>query len=171
MFTTEPAGTSDFMTLNELDSVAGCYQNMGQRLPDTPDRYLSQILWPGPEFDHKSITYIDISVAAPTTVLASAYGESGLINKSKFYQGQHFEFEAGKISITNELFGSLAYPADNPFIGAGRVSVTLGIDEQGHGKLAEKSTFAGTAFLFIPVAGQTSDSVKFIRVGDTCPHN
>lgn len=168
VFTNKPSDDADFKRLDKLDSVAGCYQNMGQSPPNSPDRYLSQVFWPESIVAHKSIDYIEVSVTSPETVVASAYSENGLVKQSEFHEGQHFKFQSGKITITNKLFGSLAYPAGNPFIGAGHTSVILGIDEQGHGKLTEKSTIAGTAFLFIPVAGQTSDTVRFIRIGESC---
>jgi len=85
-----------------------------------------------------------------------------------FLEGKHFEFKSGKITIKSDIFGSLAYPAGNPFIGVDHRSVVLGIDQSGNGKLTSSDIFAGTAFVFIPVAGHVSDSVRFVRTGKAC---
>jgi len=160
---------AEFAQLDDLRSVAGCYQNRGEQPSNTQDRYLSQVFWPGPpELDHKLIDYIEVSVTPTQVVVARALSGSNLVRKGEFHEGQHFEFRSGTITVKNKLFGSMAYPADNPFIGAGRTFVTLGIDESGQGRLTEKDTFAGTAFLIIPVAGHTSVTTRFVRVGNSC---
>ena len=79
-----------------------------------------------------------------------------------------FSLESGKISIKSRMVGSLAGKSGNPFIGVGNESVTLGLDKRGDGKLVKNSTFAGTAFIFIPIAGQVSDNYRFRRIENAC---
>lgn len=160
---------SEFAYLDDLSSVAGCYQNRGEQPSNTQDRYLSQVFWPGPqEMDHQLVDFVEVTVTSAGAVLARALNEGTLVRESEFHEGQQFEFKSGTITLTNKLFGSMAYPSDNPFIGAGHTSVTLGIDVSGHGRLTEKNTFAGTAFLVFPIAGQVSETIRFVRVGDMC---
>lgn len=166
--TTKPDRDVEYAFVKELDSVTGCYQNLGEREANTANIYLSQIFWPGLETQHDQIQLIEISLVSDESVIAQAFSDGKLIKQSVFLEGQHFELKSGKIVIKNELFGSLAYPADNPFIGVGHSSVVLGIDQSGNGKLTKSDSFAGTAFLFIPVAGQVSDSVRFVRTGKSC---
>lgn len=165
---TEPDQNVGYENLDKLASVAGCYQNLGERSPDTTDRYLSQIFWPSDETKHLQIKYIEVSLATERSVVARTLNAGKVIVESEFVDGEDFKFISGKIIIKNDLFGSLAYPSGNPFIGAGHTSLTLGIDKSGNGKITETSTFAGTAFIFIPVAGHVSDAVRFVRIGQSC---
>lgn len=168
VLTTAPDQNVGYANLTKLDAVVGCYQNIGERPSDLTDKYLSQIFWPSEDTNHEKIQHIEVSLSSKQSVFARAISDSKVIIESEFIDGQHFEFKSGKITITNKLFGSLAYPSGNPFIGAAHSSVTLGIDKVGNGKLTETGTFAGTAFIIIPVAGHVSESVRFVRVGNSC---
>ena len=167
-----PPNDAEYAPIGSLKSLSGCYRNLGETAEETTNRYLSYILWPAHNTkQHQDIQYIEVAAISNNTIRATGIGEKRVLVESEFVEGENFEFESGKITVTNKLFGSLAYPSGNPFIGAGHASVTLGIDKSGHGKLTDSITLAGTAFIFIPVAGHVAEMVRFVRTGNSCENS
>lgn len=154
--------------IGRLAAVAGCYQNAGDAPDSGPVRYLSQLFWPDAQLTHAAISMIDVQVPAADTVRVRAKNsEAGMLD-SEYRQGEDFTFDGEQITLPGDWAGSLAAPADNPFIGVAHSSVVLRLDRSGNGVMTESTSIAGTAFLIIPVAGSVKDSVRFTRLSDTC---
>ncbi|WP_341706855.1 hypothetical protein [Halopseudomonas sp.] len=160
---------SDAAPIGDLAAIAGCYQNAGETEEAGRARYLSQLFWVQPVAEHAAIAVIEVQVPEADRVRVLANSSEGATLQADYRQGEHFTFDGEKISLPGRWDSSFAAPADNPFIGLAHSSVTLRLDRSGNGVLTEGSSIAGTAFLIVPVAGSTSDSIRFNRLGDHCP--
>jgi ketosteroid isomerase-like protein len=85
-----------------------------------------------------------------------------------FVEGKDFHLSSGQIEIKSDSVASFAYPADNPFIGVGHETQVLGLDARGDARIQESATFAGTAFLVVPVAGNAKEVFRFPRSSALC---
>lgn len=168
VMSTAPSQDVAYERIDNIESVTGCYQNLGEQPNPAVRRYLSQILWPADVTEHQDIEVVEVISFSANSLQATGLGAGKVLEQSEFVEGQHFELKAGKLKVTSEVMGSMAAESGNPFIGVAHDSVTLGIDKAGNAKLTEAGTFAGTAFIVIPVVSHISDAVRFVRTGDRC---
>lgn len=84
-------------------------------------------------------------------------------NSPNFWEGEDFEFKAGRIELKRDYVASGAREPGNPFIGVVTSKTLLGLDDSGQGRISQSTAFAGTGFLIIPVAGKTSNTQKIER--------
>lgn len=158
--------------LTSLQVLAGCYQNRGEPPDSVPKRYLSQLFWPDLTLDgHVTLEQVEVEPLSATAVRIRALQAGVVIRQSDFREGEHFTREADRIELSGNWGSSLAAPADNPFIGAYHERISLWLDTRGDGRMTNTSTFAGTAFLIIPLAGSVSEHTRFVRMGDQCPRS
>lgn len=162
-----PEGDGGFADIAGLESLVGCYRNASENT-EGRTRYLSSIIWPESSRDPASIDAIQVELAAPSTLLVSTVIQGALGERSRFTEGEDFHRESTKIPAKRARQLSLAYPAGNVFIGLASESRDLGIDREGNLRMLEGGTFAGTAFLVIPVAGKFSEAFRFPRIADRC---
>ncbi|MEL0169446.1 MAG: hypothetical protein VW877_15085 [Pseudomonadaceae bacterium] len=168
----ESATDSVGAPLPGLQVLAGCYQNRGEPSDSVPKRYLSQLFWPALTLDeHVGVEQLEVEPLSATAVRIRALQSGAVIRQSDFREGEHFTRRDDRIELSSNWGSSLAAPADNPFIGAYHERVSLWLDTQGDGRMTNTATFAGTAFLIIPLAGTVSEQRRFERLGDHCPRN
>lgn len=164
-----PENNVGFSDKTKVEGFVGCYANIGESGPEEPQKLLSKAIWPKAIIEHNKIKFIDVKLASKGRVLVTAKSkENEAIFDSTFTEGQDFEMKNGQITLSSELTGSFAGESGNPFIGVAGGSVTIGLDENGHGKMSESATFLGTAFIFIPLAGHSSSSIRFNKLSNRC---
>ena len=163
-----PANDRDFSQTLNLQMLEGCYQNAGIGEGDTHSTFLSAAIWPAAKIDHASIKSIRVTRVDDRSLKVSAEREGRVVHESRFSEGNDFEFSSGRIKLKSSPLVSLAYPAGNPFIGAGYESQEIGIDTSGDGKLLNTGAFAGTGFLVIPVAGHFQNAYRFPKDPALC---
>jgi hypothetical protein len=164
---TKPRGDLGFRDAASLASFEGCYINEGETGKGAGTRFLSRAIWPKADIEHKNIEAVQVSSTEANTLRVTAFAAYQPIRQEFFVEGKDFVFESGKIRISHAI-GSAATEPGNVFIGAGVTTTTLGIDAAGNGRSVDSATFAGTAFLVIPVAGNVSDTVRFRRTANLC---
>lgn len=148
-----------------IESLAGCYRNRGD---GEYVRYLSAVIWPGQQLEHAEIAAIKVELEGSRGLRVAAVTSGTTLKESVFQEGRDFHFESGMIGVKADTFTSLAYPAGNVFIGAGHEAHALGIDPRGDARMQENVSFAGTAFLVIPMAGSVRDAFRFPRSPELC---
>jgi hypothetical protein len=163
--TTAPDNDAGFNAVKDLKSLAGCYRNRGE---GEGVRYLSTVIWPKEQITHEQISAIKVVFEEPRSLRVAALGSEGKIKEGVFVEGTDFYLTSGRIQIQSDTVASFAYPAGNVFIGAGHQSQSLGLDPRGDARMQESATFAGTAFLVIPIAGNVRDAFRFPRSKDLC---
>lgn len=164
---TKPSNDLGFTNATSLAAFDGCYENRGETGKGAGPRFLSGTIWPKVELPHKDIDAVQVSVIGSNTVRVTAFSAHQAVRQDTFVEGKDFSFRAGQITISH-AFGSAATEAGNPFIGAGVGTTTLGVDAAGNGRSVDSATFAGTAFLVIPIAGSVNDTVRFNRAPIFC---
>ena len=131
-------------------------------------RYLSAVIWPKEQLPHEQIMAIKVVFEEPRSLRVSALSSEGTTKEGIFVDGADFHLTSGQIQIQSDTVASFAYPAGNVFIGAGHQSQALGLDTRGDARMQESATFAGTAFLVIPTAGNVRDAFRFPRSPELC---
>lgn len=162
---TAPKNDTGFAAAKDIQALAGCYRNRGE---GERERYLSAVIWPKEKLDHDQIKAIHVVFEQPQNLRVAAIGAGGIIKEEIFAEGKDFHITSGRIKILSDTVASFAYPAGNVFIGVGHESKVLGLDEHGNARMQESATFAGTAFLVIPVTGNVRDVFKFPRIPALC---
>lgn len=151
-----------------LGNFAGCYQNMVRTTTNGPLHYLSMTIWPDQTINHGAIEAIRVVSPDSDTLKVSAFANHQVVKEQSFISGVDFEFRDGQILLPEKLEGSGAGEPGNVFIGAMHTSRLIGLDQQGQGYLQESTSFAGTAFLVIPVAGQVNEAFRFATSERLC---
>lgn len=151
--------------MSDLKSLAGCYRNRGE---GEGVRYLSSVIWPKEQLMHEQISAIKVVYEEPRSLRVAALSSEGTAKEGIFVEGTDFHLSSGRIQIQSDTVASFAYPAGNVFIGAGHQSQSLGLDSRGDARMQESATFAGTAFLVIPMAGNVRDAFRFPRSQELC---
>lgn len=165
---TAPENNSNFDDIKEIQELTGCYKNKAESGKKYGIPFLSRFIWPKNEVDHQNINIIRVVLHNKNSLLVTGENKQNILIKQVFEKETDFTIESGQVSLKSELFGSLAHTAGNVFIGAGHTSTTLGLDKDGHGKVTDKDTFLGTAFLVFPIAGHGNDQYRFTRVNELC---
>ena len=164
-----PENDAEFSEKSKLNDFVGCYINIGESGEDGPNKLLSNAIWPNnKEIEHKKIKHINVQLIAGNTLDVEAKSGTEIIHSSTFVNDKDFTINKGLITIKSELLGSLAGESGNPFIGVARGSTTIGLDQNGNGKMSNTATFAGTAFIFIPLAGHVDSSIRFVKSKTEC---
>lgn len=163
--TSAPEHDLGFSAVRDLQSLEGCYRNRGE---GEGRRYLSAVVWPEEQLAHEQITAIKVMFEEPRSLRVVAVSPEGTAKEGIFTEGKDFHLSSGRIDIKSDAVASFAYPAGNVFIGAGHESRVLGLDARGDARLQESATFAGTAFLVIPMAGNVKDVFRFPRSLELC---
>lgn len=151
--------------MKDLESLAGCYRNHGE---GEGVRYLSDVIWPKEHLVHEQIMAINVVFEEPRSLRVAAVSSEGTTKEAIFVEGTDFHLTSGRILIQSDTMASFAYPAGNVFIGVGHESQSLGLDPRGDARMQEGGTFAGTAFLVIPMAGHVRDVFRFPRLQELC---
>lgn len=162
---TGPANNISFSNMKQITELEGIYKNLGEGGSDLPPFYLSTVVWPtAKDIKHESIDKIVVSTMDDKVIIVKAFSGEDLIKEENFEGEKDFKLKNGKIHLKQKVSISLAYPSGNPFIGTAYEETVIGIDTQGQGKLRQKAAFAGTVFLFIPLAGGVTDDVRFVKI-------
>lgn len=160
-----PANQTRLIPITRLKSLQGSYKNSGESKDTSQPHYLSNVLWPDlPHATHASIDTVAVKITDHNEILIQAFNKDGLVKEQKFIAGRDFTLKRGQIHLKHKTALSLAYPADNPFIGTIHEKSILGVDAMGNGTLRTKSTIVGTAYLIIPLAGSLEEEVQFRRI-------
>ena len=162
---TAPKNDAGFSAVKDLESLAGCYRNRGE---GEGVRYLSAVIWPKEQLAHEQISAIKAVFEGPRSLRVAALSSEGTAKEGIFVEGTDFHLASGRIQIQSDTIASFANPAGNVFIGAGQQSKSLGLDPRGDARVQESATFAGTAFLVIPMAGNVRDAFRFPRSQELC---
>jgi len=164
-----PENDADFSDKSKLNDFVGCYINIGESGEDNPKQLLSNVIWPNnKEIKHENIQHIHVQLIAENSLNVEAKSGTEVIYSSTFVNDKDFTINEGLITINSEFLGSLAGESGNPFIGVAGGSTTIGLDQNGNGKMSDTAIFAGTAFIFIPLAGHIDSSVRFIKSKTEC---
>ncbi|NHK96870.1 MULTISPECIES: hypothetical protein [Rubrivivax] len=164
---TKPIDDLGFERVASLESLAGCYENRAHVGKGVGLMFLSSIIWPDSKLPHGDITAVEVRSLMDDKVSVSAHTSNGVIKEQVFASGRDFTFESGQVRLTRP-FGSAASESGNVFIGVGTQTKKLGIDSDGNGRAVSSASFAGTAFLVIPIAGGVSDVGRFTRNRALC---
>lgn len=162
---TAPKNDAGFGAVKDLKSLAGCYRNRGE---GEGVRYLSAVIWPKEQLAHEQILAIKVVFEESRSLRVSALSPEGTAKEGVFVDGTDFHMAAGRIQTQSDTVVSFAYPAGNVFIGAGHQFQALGLDHRGDARIQENATFAGTAFLVIPMVGNVRDAFRFPRSPESC---
>lgn len=164
---TRPIDDRGFERVASLESLAGCYENRAQVGKGVGLMFLSAIIWPDSKLPHGDVTAVEVRSLMDDKVSVVAHTSNGVIKEQVFTSGRDFIFESGQVRLTRP-FGSAARESGNVFIGVGAQTKTLGVDSDGNGRALSSASFAGTAFLVIPIAGGVSDVGRFTRSRTLC---
>lgn len=161
-FTARPPNNSEFAEVSDIRQLQGVYQNIGESKPGTGPHYLSAILWGNtvPSTAHKLIKTIEVRVVGDKTLSVKAQGAEGVIKEEVYVEGKDFNIVSGRIRLKQKLgFGG------EGIAGPTYEAVEIGLDQRGHGKYSEHTTFAGIVLL-VPFAFYQTTEVRFVRLGD-----
>jgi hypothetical protein len=164
----KPSHDLGFGKPNSLRAFEGCYQNLGDRGTGTARRYLTALIWPDAAFEHSTIDAVRVNAIDDSSVEVIALSERQPVQRAIFTEGKDFSFDSGRIHLAGKVQGSAAQERGNIFIGVGHETRTLGLDPRGDGRVEETGTFAGTAFLVIPVAGHVREATRFRKSPQLC---
>lgn len=162
---TAPKDDAGFGAVKDLRSLDGCYGNRGE---GEGERYLSAVIWPKEQLEHKQVIAVKVVFVEPSSLRVMALSSEGTVKEAIFVEGKDFHLASGRIEVKSDAVASFAYPAGNVFIGAGHQSQVLGLDRGGDARVQESATFAGAAFLVIPIAGNVRDVFRFPRSPELC---
>ena len=164
---TKPRNDLGVTRVTSLASFDGCYENRGETGAGASPRFLSGSIWSNVDLTHKDIEAVQVSAIGSNTVRVTAFSAHQIVRQDTFVEGKDFTFRSGQITISR-AFRSAATEPGSVFIGAGVGATTLGVDAAGNGRSVESATFAGTAFLVIPIAGSVNDTARFNRTTELC---
>lgn len=124
---------------------------------------LSSIIWPdGFEAETRPQAVL-IEKGHGESLVASAISDGVVLKQSQFREGEDFEFTSGRIELKRDYAASGAREPGNPFIGIMTSKTMLGLNASGQGRISQSTTFAGTGFLIIPIAGSTLSTQQIER--------
>jgi hypothetical protein len=164
-----PKNDAKLSSTIKISDLVGCYINLGESGTDDHFKhYLSSTIWPFLKADPSTIKFIGVEKISENTLNVSGRSNTEVIFQSNFTEGKDFKLKNGVIIIKNKFMGSAASEPGNPFIGVANGSTVLGIDTNGNGKLSNSASFAGTAFIFFPMVGHISSSIRFTKFATLC---
>ncbi len=154
---------SGFAESHGLEAFIGCYRNCSDPLDGSAPVCLTSIIWPDVFTAETRPQAVYIRKGDGKSLVASAISDGAVLKQSQFWEGEDFEFKAGRIELKRDYVASGAREPGNPFIGVVTSKTLLGLDDSGQGRISQSTAFAGTGFLIIPVAGKTSNTQKIER--------
>ncbi|WP_418141888.1 hypothetical protein NUW46_08890 [Marinobacter sp. MA] len=146
-----------------LEAFVGCYRNCSDRSDGSEQTCLSSIIWPDSFTAVTRPQVVLIDKGDGKSLVASAISDGIVLKQSQFREGEDFEFANGRIELKRDYVASGAREPGNPFIGMMTSKTVLGLDASGQGRISQSTTFAGTGFLIIPIAGSTSSTLRIER--------
>jgi len=162
--TATPADNRPFATVSSLQEISGVYQNRGEGDERYRPIYLSALLWPDDaSLNHAEIDTITVVQTAADVVEVTARQGRQTIKSGRYVEGEHFRIEDGHLHLGTQA-GMAGLKAGEPLLGAYRQEVELGLDTAGQGKARQHTSVAGLAFLLIPVAADSTEEVRFLRL-------
>ena len=162
---TGPPGRVDFAEIDHLSELDGIYQNIGEAAFTV---YLSRVIWPEADYDfHNRVTAVEVRANGDKELRVMAIREDDIEKEQTFYRGEHFEFESGRLVLKHGFGFHIPKEDGDVALGLTHKTIEIGISEQGHGKIRDKTSFAGVAFLVVPfVVAGGYDDMRFIKIGD-----
>ena len=159
-----PPGSLEFDRVDRIAELEGTYRNCGEGAAGARPVYLSSLLWPGDETcDHAAIESIRVAAAGADTLVVEAGGGGLVLRRECFVQGEDFELEDARIRLTRRL-GLAGLQIGEPLFGPYYERTELGLDTAGDAKYRQRVTTAGLAFLIVPVALDSSEEIRFLRL-------
>tara|TARA_B100000749_G_C18350431_1_gene433011 strand:- start:206 stop:754 length:549 start_codon:yes stop_codon:yes gene_type:complete len=152
-----------FASSPSLEAFVGCYRNCSDPSDGSAQTCLSSIIWPdGFEAETRPQAVL-IEKGHGESLVASAISDGVVLKQSQFREGEDFEFTSGRIELKRDYAASGAREPGNPFIGIMTSKTMLGLNASGQGRISQSTTFAGTGFLIIPIAGSTLSTQQIER--------
>lgn len=162
--TATPVGNRSFAAVSSLREISGVYQNRGEGDERYRPVYLSALLWPDDaSLNHAEIDTITVVQTAADVVEVTAHQGRQMIKSGRYIEGKDFEIEDGRLLLGTQA-GMAGLKPGEPLLGAYRQVIELGLDTAGQGKARQHTSVAGLAFLLIPVAGDSTEEVRFLRL-------
>lgn len=162
VFISKPDNNVDFERVEKIKQLEGTYLNLGVGGKGSNSTYLSRLIWPNSDIDHKSVLTIDVRTT-DNVLVVKATGKDGILRESKFVEGKDFELDSGRIRLKWKL-GIAGFASGEPMLGPYYEHAELGIDKRGSGKYQSGGGVAGLVYLFLPVAIVGNDEVRFEKV-------
>lgn len=166
--TTKPKNDLGFAEVHGLAQFNGCYENCSDTADGSALTCLSNKIWPDHFTQENRPDEIYVESKSNVEIAVTAFKLGNKIKESLFKEGEHFTFKHGRIELKRETIASGASEPGNPFIGIATGKTILGIDASGEGRVEQSTSFVGTGFLIIPVAGSGTDVSKIKRKGPVC---
>ncbi|BCA78536.1 hypothetical protein [Desulfuromonas sp. AOP6] len=161
---TAPVDNRPFAPVGSLQEITGIYQNRGEGDERYRPLYLSALLWPGDEtLHHGDIETIVVSETAAGVLEVSARTAQMTVKSGRYVEGKDFKLEDGRLLLGTQT-GMAGLKAGEPLLGAYRQEIELGLDTTGQGKARQHVSAAGLAFLLIPIAADSTEEVRFLRL-------
>jgi len=162
--TATPEDNRPFASVSRLQEISGVYQNRGESDERYRPMYLSALLWPDDaSLNHDDIDTITVVQTAADVVEVTARMGRQTIKAGRYVEGEHFRIEGGRLLLGTKA-GIAGLKTGEPLLGAYRQVIELGLDTAGQGKARQHVTAAGLAFLLIPVATDSTEEVRFLRL-------
>lgn len=162
--TSAPGDNRPFAAIGSLQEISGVYKNKGEGDERYRPLYLSALLWPGDEtLHHADIETIVVSETAAGVLEVSARTAQQTVKSGRYVEGKDFRIEDGRLLLGTQT-GMAGLKTGEPLLGAYRHEVELGLDTTGQGKARQHGWAAGLAFLLIPIAADSTEEVRFLRL-------
>jgi len=157
-----------FEAISSLDALNGTYANLAEAGDSARPVYLSTIIWPRDEsLHHASADAIEIEARDDVTLAVRAVTGTGtsrqVLKESEFVQGEDFDFKSGRLHLKAgpRLAGT---EIGEPVLGLQTMSIEVGLDERGDGKLRGSTSVIGLAYMIVPVAAGETHEMRFVRL-------
>ncbi len=159
-----PNNAEEFGHIRSVEDLQGAYRNKGDSGKSGPIIYLSKIIWPADKsLKHEDIDTIKIRKLDDRKVEVKALQKGVIERNGVFEAGKDFIIDNGRITINREG-GVAGLKSGEPMLGLYYENITLGLDEEGHGKYRSTGTAAGMVFMVVPMAISAQDNIRFERV-------
>ena len=163
----DPPFDVDFGRVESLHDLAGLYTNEGDIDRDSRGKQqLSRIIWPDDtSLNHDDCDFIEVRAIDDATLEIRARREGTGLKLSRFRKGEDFDFDDGRLVLRR---GPRTYPSRGAglFLGLTYESLTIGLDERGHGKFRRDEGGAGLAYFLVPMVGYGHLDARFRRIAE-----
>ena len=153
-----------FSEITNTNQLNGVYRNAGGG-----NNYLSRIIWgnfdikiddKGTTLPHKEIEFLDV-ISAGNKLTVNAIKNDFVIYKKEYLIGRDFEITDGKI-----IWHKFAATTGDIVVGPSHEKIELGLDTNGNVKYRTTSSFAGLAYLIVPIAATSAYDIMFLKLND-----
>lgn len=158
-----PGNNVGFDNVEKIKQLEGIYSNLGEGGKGSAPIYLSRLIWPNTDIDHKSVVSIEVRAISGTMLVVKANGKNGGMHESTFAEGKDFELHSGRIRLKNKL-AIAGFKSGEPMVGPYYENAELGIDQRGSGKYRMQGAVAGLVYLFLPLALGVNEEVRFEKI-------